>query len=511
VTGSVNITGSAGAITVGRATSTVGLVHIQKPANSTLANLYLATPYPSTTPTNIIFQNNNFGGGDTGTGSISWDVGGTYFNISNRTLIGSSPTSIDLTPGSVIGLSRVGAGDLQLNFLQSGIASYVIRNVSGQKALAFITDGVTTTTAEAARFTANSNFLVGTTSDVARVVVKGSGTTSSTNALLVQNSNGSSSFYVRDDGAAIVNTTLFFASDGSGGNYLNFYRAGANNWIMGSAGIGNVLSIAGNSITLQQDTTIQRGGLTVSPTITSASPLRVNHTWNDASTVFATLDINVTNTLSQTGSKLIDVAIANTSSFVLDRNFNLGIKTSTPSASLHVVGNTILSGSAGTGSALQVYKSGSTVMSIQGSQGELFSITDSLSGSLFSVSNISGLPILEVFSDNTTLVGDYLAPALITTKKTTVNSGSTVIYNLPTASYDGGFFDYTIRSGSNARAGQIMAIWSGTSVNHTEIVTSDFGNTNGFTFGSIVSGSNMALTSSASTSGWTLKTIIRSI
>ena len=150
-------------------------------------------------------------------------------------------------------------------------------------------------------------------------------------------------------------------------------------------------------------------------------------------------------------------------------------------------------------------------MSIQGSQGELFSITDSLSGSLFSVSNISGLPILEVFSDNTTLVGDYLAPALITTKKTTVNSGSTVIYNLPTASYDGGFFDYTIRSGSNARAGQIMAIWSGTSVNHTEIVTSDFGNTNGFTFGSIVSGSNMALTSSASTSGWTLKTIIRSI
>ena len=85
VTGSVNITGSAGAITVGRATSTVGLVHIQKPANSTLANLYLATPYPSTTPTTILFQNNNFGGGDTGTGSINWDVTGTYFNISNRT------------------------------------------------------------------------------------------------------------------------------------------------------------------------------------------------------------------------------------------------------------------------------------------------------------------------------------------------------------------------------------------------------------------------------------------
>ena len=160
---------------------------------------------------------------------------------------------------------------------------------------------------------------------------------------------------------------------------------------------------------------------------------------------------------------------------------------------------------------LVVNGSGSVILDVQGSQGQLFSITDSLSGSLFSVSNVSGLPILEVFSDNTALVGDYLAPALITTKRMTENSGSTVIYSLPTASYDGAFFDYTIKSGSNARAGSIFGTYISTTASYTDTSTFDIGDTTGVAFALIVSGSNMVLTGSASTSGWALKTIIRSI
>jgi hypothetical protein len=176
-----------------------------------------------------------------------------------------------------------------------------------------------------------------------------------------------------------------------------------------------------------------------------------------------------------------------------------------------ITGSLTISASAGTGSAFSVYKSGSTVMSIQGSQGELFSITDSLSGSLFSVSNISGLPILEVFSDNTVLLGSYLDPMLMTTQRLTANSGSTVIYSLPTSSYDGIFVDYVIRSGSNARAGQFMGMWSGSTTTYTDNSTTDFGSTSGFNFGLIISGSNMVLTGSASTSGWTVRAGIRSI
>jgi hypothetical protein len=177
---------------------------------------------------------------------------------------------------------------------------------------------------------------------------------------------------------------------------------------------------------------------------------------------------------------------------------------------------TIISSSQNTisGSSLTVYGSGSAqpVFTVQGSSGELFSVTDSLTGSLFSVNDISGLPILEVFSDNTTLIGNYLDPMLITTAKVTqTNSGSFVVYSLPTASYDTAFFEYSVKSGSNARAGTIMAIQSGSSVNFTETTTLDFGSTTAISFTVVVTGSNMALTGSSTAGAWTIKSIVRGI
>lgn len=62
---------------------------------------------------------------------------------------------------------------------------------------------------------------------------------------------------------------------------------------------------------------------------------------------------------------------------------------------------------------LIVQGSGSNIFDVQGSQGQLFSITDSLSGSLFSVNDISGIPIMEVFSDNTIKLGTFNQEAII--------------------------------------------------------------------------------------------------
>jgi hypothetical protein len=163
---------------------------------------------------------------------------------------------------------------------------------------------------------------------------------------------------------------------------------------------------------------------------------------------------------------------------------------------------------------LVVIGSGSSapIFTVQGSLGELLNVTDSLSGSLFNVNNIAGLPVLEVFSDNTILSGPYSSRALNTSTKTILTgTGAFYLYGVPTASYDGAWFEYTAKSGSNARAGTIMAIWSGSSVNFTETTTTDFGNTNGLNLGVFISGSNMALTGSATTSAWTIKTIVRSI
>jgi hypothetical protein len=224
-------------------------------------------------------------------------------------------------------------------------------------------------------------------------------------------------------------------------------------------------------------------------------------------------NVIITGSLTVITGSLVEFQVTNTGVKI----GNASTDVNTVTGSLQVAGQTRISGSFNTaisGTILTVVGSGSTqpIFTVQGSQGELFSVTDSLTGSLFSVNDISGLPILEVFSDSTTNMGNYLAPALYTTNKITqTNSGSFVVYSLPTASYDGAFYDYTVRSGSNARAGQIMAIWSGSSVNFTETTTTSFGSTSAINFTVIVSGSNMVLTGSSATGSWTIKTIIRSI
>jgi hypothetical protein len=44
---------------------------------------------------------------------------------------------------------------------------------------------------------------------------------------------------------------------------------------------------------------------------------------------------------------------------------------------------------------------------VDGANGRLFSVTDNLSGSLFSVNDIAGLPIIEAFDDNTVIMGAF--------------------------------------------------------------------------------------------------------
>lgn len=193
----------------------------------------------------------------------------------------------------------------------------------------------------------------------------------------------------------------------------------------------------------------------------------------------------------------------------------------TVNGNLSVTGNTNVRGITGTtalfsGSAqnvLTVYGSGSTspIFTVQGSSGELFSVTDSLTGSLFSINDISGLPIFETFSDNTILMGSYLAPSLNTTSRVTANSGLTNIYSIPTSAYTGAFYDYTVNDGSNARAGNVMAIFSGSSIQYTETSTLDIGNTSGITMSVIVSGTSAIFRASATTNNWTIKSIIRGL
>ena len=131
---------------------------------------------------------------------------------------------------------------------------------------------------------------------------------------------------------------------------------------------------------------------------------------------------------------------------------------------------------------------------------------------LFSVNDISGLPILDVNSDSTIQMGSITAPSLFTTVLTTATGGTENIYSLPTSAYTGGFFEYTLIGNGGARSGNIISIWSGTTTQFNEITTNDVGtSTSGLSFNVFVSGGSAILSASAVTGTYTIKTIIRGI
>ena len=195
-----------------------------------------------------------------------------------------------------------------------------------------------------------------------------------------------------------------------------------------------------------------------------------------------------------------------------DLTTNISVVTGlTVNGGFNVNGESIFSGDST--DVVKIFGSGNTspLFSVEGSVGELFTITDSLTGQLFGVNNVSGLPILEVYDDNTILMGSNLAPSLNTTIKETINSGQSTLYSIPISAYTGAFFEYTAKNTAGVRAGSIMSVFSGSSVEFNETTTNDIGSTTNLTFDMSVTGTSANLLVSATTNNWEIKTIIRSI
>ena len=82
-------------------------------------------------------------------------------------------------------------------------------------------------------------------------------------------------------------------------------------------------------------------------------------------------------------------------------------------------------GQSGSGIILTPYDNNS--IGFEGSQGQLFSIANSLTGSLMSVNNIAGLPILEVFDSDKVVLGEFGTNALVVSGSG-VSLGSEYVY-----------------------------------------------------------------------------------
>ena len=189
--------------------------------------------------------------------------------------------------------------------------------------------------------------------------------------------------------------------------------------------------------------------------------------------------------------------VAGSSADIILTSDNVGIGTTSPSAKL------------------QVYGSGSTVLDIQGSQGQLFSITDDLTGTLLAISDISGVPIFGVeASGEVAIDGNLKIKSANITYQENIDvdsSAAETIATVNTGEYTGAFFDYTCVSGSNARIGTVMAISVNGSIEFTDNSTKDIGDTSGVTLSADISGGDMRLRASTTTNDWIIKTLIRTL
>ena len=85
-------------------------------------------------------------------------------------------------------------------------------------------------------------------------------------------------------------------------------------------------------------------------------------------------------------------------------------------------------------------------------------------------------------------------------------SSNTEIFNL--SSFDGAFFDYVVKNGSNMRAGSIMSAWDGTDATFNETTTMDLGTTNAIGFN--VSGTGR-LNATISSGTWLVEVLYRAL
>jgi hypothetical protein len=105
-----------------------------------------------------------------------------------------------------------------------------------------------------------------------------------------------------------------------------------------------------------------------------------------------------------------------------------------------------------------------------------------------------------------TRIGKYQSGSL--------GSGTHTIASISATNVDAVFFDYVIKnSTTDLRAGTVLAVTNGSTVEYTDISTTDIGDTSKITMLADVSGGNIRLRASIDTGAgsWTIRTLLRTL
>jgi hypothetical protein len=83
--------------------------------------------------------------------------------------------------------------------------------------------------------------------------------------------------------------------------------------------------------------------------------------------------------------------------------------------------------------------------------------------------------------------------------------GNNNLYQIATGSYTAAFTKYVVSNGANARAGEFVTVWNGTTAVNYDNSTTDIGNTADVTFASAIVTNQIKIDAVTATSAWVIK------
>jgi len=131
------------------------------------------------------------------------------------------------------------------------------------------------------------------------------------------------------------------------------------------------------------------------------------------------------------------------------------------------------------------------------------SFTGQFNGSITSAATSS-------FATNFTIASTLTLDETLTdfAKVTSTIVGSNNLFQQATGSYTSAHGKYTLYKGANARAGEFVTVWNGTTTTYYDNATTDIGSTSDITFQSSIITSQIQINAVALSSGWTVKMIV---
>ena len=175
-------------------------------------------------------------------------------------------------------------------------------------------------------------------------------------------------------------------------------------------------SITGNAATATKLATARNialsGAVTGNANFDGSGNITIATTATSDPTLTLAGDASGSATFTNLGNATLTVTVANDSHTHDGRYYT---ESESDARFVNVTGDNLTGDLSVSGASLSVTSTadGSEAFFVDGVNGRLFTITDSLSDSLFSVNTISGLPVIEAFSDNTVKLGPFSNPVTI--------------------------------------------------------------------------------------------------